>query len=146
LTFDLDDAHPDLLRSIIAVLAGVAVVSLLVEPLELTLVRAVAGGPIASEAEYFAVRNRPMILAVRVVLTAMAGLLGGYVAAKIAGAREMAHVKVAAALQTAALVNGMVFGAYAAATPRWAWLAMIAVTAPAMLGGGWIRVAAKRGG
>jgi hypothetical protein len=143
LTFDLDDG-PDIIRSIIAVLAGVAVVSLLVEPLELTLVRAVADGPIANEAEYFAVRNRPLLLAVRVLLSGVAGLLGGYVAAKVAGAREMAHVKAAAVLQTLALLNGMFFGAYAAATPRWAWVAMIVVTAPAMLAGGSIRVAAKR--
>jgi hypothetical protein len=143
LTFDLD-RNPDIIRSIIAVLAGIAVASLIVEPLELTLVRGVAGGPIANEAEYFAIRNRPWILAVRVLLTGVAGLLGGYVAAKVAGAREMAHVKVAAALQTLALVNGMLFGAYATTTPPWAWMAMIVVTAPAMLAGGWIRAAARR--
>ncbi len=130
-------------RSAIAVLSGVAIVSLVVEPLELTLVRAVADGPITNEAEYFAIRNRPGILVVKIVSTTLAGILAGYVTAKVAGTNEMTHASFAASLQTLALVNGMLSGPSASSTPVWVWIGLILLTGPAILLGASIRAAAR---
>ena len=132
------------LRSLLAVLVGIGLISLVVEPLEFTLVNAAASGPISDMAGYFAVRNQPGILTAKLVYTSAAALLGGYVAAKVAGRAEMAHVGFAATAQTAALIWGATTSEYAAFTPRWTWIALIMLTAPAMLAGGAVRARAAR--
>ena len=132
------------LRSIIAVLGGIGLVSIVVETLEFTLVNAVAGGTILDMAGYFAVRNRPAILGAKLVYNTLAAVLGGYMTAKVAGTREMAHAGVAALLQTAALIWGFTAGEYAAFTPAWMRIALVLLTGPAMLAGASIRARAAR--
>lgn len=131
-------------RSIIAVLGGVAVIPLVVEPLEFTLVRAVADVPIESMESYFAVRNQPGVLAAKIAYTSLAGVLGGYLAAKVAAAAEMRHGMVVAAVQTAALVWGFTAGEFAAYTPVWVRVALTLVTGPAILAGAAVRASAAR--
>ncbi|MBI4266283.1 MAG: hypothetical protein HY657_18065 [Acidobacteria bacterium] len=135
----------NLVRSLIAVIGGVALVSLVVEPLEFTLVNAVADASIEDMAGYFAVRNRPGILAAKLVYNSLAAVLGGYMAAKIAGTREMAHASAAALLQTAALIWGFTLSEYAPFTPAWTRVALVVLTGPAMLAGGMIRAKAASG-
>lgn len=130
------------IRSLLAVLGGIALVSLLVEPLEFTLVGAVAGGAVTDIDAYFAVRNRPWMLAAKLVYNTAAALLGGYMVAKIAGHAEMAHTGLAAAVQTAALIWGATASEYAPYTPAWMWVMLILLTGPAMLAGGAIRARA----
>lgn len=132
------------LRSIIAVLGGIGLVSIVVETLEFTLVNAVAGGTILDMAGYFAVRNRPVILGAKLVYNTLAAVLGGYMTAKVAGTREMAHAGVAALVQTAALIWGFTAGEYAAFTPAWMRIALVLLTGPAMLAGASIRARAVR--
>ena len=102
------------LRSIIAVLGGIGLASLVVEALEFTLVNAAAGGQITDMSGYFAVRNQPGMLGATLVYNTLAAFLGGYVTARIAGTSEMRHVGVAALAQTAALVWGFTAGEDAA--------------------------------
>ena len=130
------------LRSFIAVLGGVAVTSLVTETLEFTLVTAASGGTIADMAGYFQVRNRPAILAAKLVYNTLAGVLGGYMAAKVAGTREMLHGGVAALVQTAALVWGFMAGEFAAFTPVWMRAALVLLTGPAMVAGASVRARA----
>lgn len=127
------------LRSLIAVLGGIALISLIVEPLEFTLVNAVADQPIADMAAYFAIRNRPGMLAAKLVYNTLAALLGGYMTAKIAGATEMTHAAVAAAAQTAALIWGFTASEFAPYTPVWMRVALVLLTGPAMMAGAIIR-------
>jgi hypothetical protein len=129
-------------RSFIAVLGGVAVTSLVTETLEFTLVTAASGGTIADMAGYFQVRNRPAILAAKLVYNTVAGVLGGYLAAKVAGTRELLHGGAAAVLQTAALIWGFTAGEYAAFTPIWMRVALVLLTGPAMLAGASVRARA----
>lgn len=133
-----------IVRSIVAVLGGLAVISLLVEPLEFSLVNAVADAPIGSMQEYFAVRNRPGLLAAKLVYNALAAVLGGYLTAKIAGTAEMRHGALVAAAQTAAFIWGFTVGDYASYTPVWMRVALTLVTAPAILAGAAIRHAAAQ--
>lgn len=132
-------------RSIIAVLGGIGLTSVVVEALEFTLVNAVAGGTIADMAGYFAVRNQPAILGAKLVYNTLAAVLGGYMTARIAGNREMLHAGVAALVQMAALVWGFTAGEYAACTPAWMRVALVLLTGPAMLAGAATRARAMVG-
>ncbi|MBI4888723.1 MAG: hypothetical protein HY824_16615 [Acidobacteria bacterium] len=134
------------IRSIIAVLGGLAVVSLVTESLEFTLVTAASGGTVADMAGYFQVRNRPAILAAKLVYNTLAGVLGGYMTAKVAGARELRHGVVVAVVQTAALIWGFTAGEYAAFTPAWMRVALLLLTGPAMVAGASVRAKAVGGG
>ena len=129
-------------RSIIAVLGSIGLTSLVSEALEFTLVTAAAGGAIADLAGYFEVRNRPAILAAKLVYNSVAAILGGYITAKVAGSREMLHAGAAAALQTFALIWGFTMGEYAAFTPVWMRVALVLLTGPAMLVGASVRAKA----
>jgi hypothetical protein len=131
------------IRSIIAVLGGIGVISLVVEALEFTLVTAVSGGSIADMSGYFAVRNRPTILTAKVVYNTLAAVLGGYITAKIAATRELVHTAVAAVIQTLALIWGFTAGEYAGFTPAWTRIALVLLTGPAMMAGGMIRAKAQ---
>ncbi|MBI3048923.1 MAG: hypothetical protein HYY76_11515 [Acidobacteria bacterium] len=131
-------------RSLVAVLGGILLISVVVEVLEFTLVNARAGGAIADMPQYFAVRNQPMMLGAKLVYNTLAAVLGGYMTAKVAGSRERLHGGAAALVQTAALIWGFTAGEYAAFTPVWTRVALVAVTGPAMLVGASIRGRAAR--
>lgn len=130
------------LRSIVAILGGVLLISVVVEVLEFTLVNARAGGAIRDMPGYFAVRNQPMMLAAKLGYNTFAAVLGGYMTAKVAGHQEMLHGVVAALLQTAALIWGFTAGEYAAFTPVWMRVALVLLTGPAMMAGALIRARA----
>ena len=132
------------IRSLIAILGGIGLISLVAEVLEFTLVGAAAGGPLPDLDAYFAVRNRPSILGAKLVYNTVAAVLGGYMTAKIAGRHEMAHARIAALVQTAALIYGFTAGEFAAYTPVWMRAALIVLTGPAMLAGATIRTRAAR--
>jgi len=83
-------------RSIIAVLGGIGLASLVVEALEFTLVNAVAGGTIADMAGYFAVRNQPAVLGAKLVYNTLAAVLGGYMTAKDSSGNKCAILGVEA--------------------------------------------------
>ena len=134
----------DVIRSIIAVLGGIGLLSIVVEVLEFTLVTAVAGGPPTDLPAYFAVRNQPAILAAKVGYNSVGAVLGGYLTARVARGQEMAHGWVAAIVQTAALIYGFTIGEFAAFTPIWMRIALVLLTGPAMLLGASIRARAAR--
>ena len=133
-----------LIRSVVAVLGGIGLVSIVVEVLEFTLVNAVAGGRVTDMAGYFAVRNRPIMLGAQLGYNSIAAVLGGYLTARVAGTREVLHGSVAALLKTMALAWGFTAGEYAGFTPAWMRIALVLVTGPAMLVGASIRARAAR--
>ncbi|NOT25138.1 MAG: hypothetical protein HOP16_03445 [Acidobacteria bacterium] len=136
----------DIIRSIVAVLGGIGLISIVVEALEFTLVNAVSGGTITDMQGYFAVRNQPAILVAKLGYNSVGAVLGGYLTAKVAGRQEMRHGWAAAIVQTAGLVWGFTGGEFAAFTPVWMRIALVLVTGPAMLAGASIRARAVRSG
>ena len=134
--------HP--VRSLVAVLGGILLISVVVEVLEFTLVNARAGGAITDMTQYFAVRNQPVMLGAKLVYNSLTAVIGGYMVAKVAGSREMLHGAVAALVQTAALIWGFTAGEYAAFTPVWMRIALVCLTGPAMLLGASVRARAVR--
>lgn len=129
--------HP--MRSVIAVLGGFLLLFVLSQALEWVLVNAVADTPLQSTEAYLAVRNRSGVFAGVLASQAVAALLAGYTAAKIAGAAEMSHAALAAALYA----WGIAAGEAAAIMPVWMRVATIAITAPAMLAAASIRAKAR---
>jgi hypothetical protein len=125
------------LRGVLAVIAGIALFRLLVAVLETTLVGAIASTPVTNEAEFFAVRNRPGMLAASFAYNAVAGFLAGYITARIAGTREVLHASVGAA----ALVVTLFFDRF---TPGWARIVLAVVLGPTMVAGAWIRAKASQ--
>jgi hypothetical protein len=125
------------LRGVAAVIAGIALFRLLVAVLETTLVGAMANAPVTNEAEYFAVRNRPGMLAAAIGYNAVAAFLAGYTTARIAGVREVLHASVGAA----ALIVTLFFDRF---TPGSARIVLAVVLGPTMMAGAWIRAKASR--
>jgi hypothetical protein len=130
------------IRSFAAVLGGILLISVVAEVLEFTLVSARAGGALTDIQAYFAVRNQPVMLAAKLVYNGLAAVLGGYMIAKVAGSHEMLHAAGGALVQTVALVWGFTAGEYAAFTPVWMRVALVALTGPAMLAGASVRARA----
>lgn len=129
-------------RSLVAVIAGVGVISVVVQLLEFTLVNAAAPTPISDMAAYFAILNQPLMLAAKLVYNTLAAILGGYITARIAGTSEVRHGMVAAAAQTAAYAWGFTLGKFASFTPVWMRLVLVLITGPAMIAGATIRARA----
>lgn len=126
-------------RSILSVLGGFVLFQVLTQLLELPLVAFVGGGPPQDEATYLAVRNQTMVLGARVGYTIAAGLLAGYMSAKVAGVFEIRH-----ALGAAALVTGQLLMEFTTqfAPPLWTRAALLLVAGPSMLLGAWVRASA----
>lgn len=130
------------IRSIIAVLAGVALVNVMTQLLEAMLIAAAAGGSVSDTAALIEVRNRPAVLGGKLVSDTLVALLAGYVTAKVAAHGELLHGGVAALVVTAALIRGFTIGEGAELTPVWMRVALVALTGPAMLVGASIRAKA----
>ena len=130
------------LRSVVAVLGGVVVLSFMDRVLEGTLVSALADAPPTDQASYLAVRNRPLVLAVTLVVHTMAAVLAGYITGRIAGGQETRHAIGAGAVLMAAylwaflLDNPML-------PPVWVRIVMLLVTVPALVGGAIVRTQAR---
>jgi hypothetical protein len=127
------------MRTAIAALGGFLLLFVLSQSLEWALVNALAGAPLQNTEAYLAVRNRTGVLVGVLGSTAVAALLAGYVTAKVAGAAELSHAGLAAAL----FAWGINTGESAAITPMWMRVAMVALTAPAMLVGASVRAKAR---
>ena len=132
----------NLLRSAAAVIAGAILILFMHGTLEQTLVRAIADGPVTNEAEFVAVRNRPVVLVASIVTLGLASMLAGYIMAKIAGAHEVRHAAGAAVIMTG-IYAAAFFGGNAMLPPVWVRVAMLVVTPPALIAGASIRAQAR---
>ena len=129
-------------RSIIGVLGGIVIISLLGQLLEVPLVNAFAAEPITDLNGYLAVRNQPPIHIALLAIAAITGVLAGYMVAKIAGQYELRHAAFAAGLQALLLIRGFAAEDAAAAFPAWLRLGLVLVTVAAMLLGAAVRARA----
>jgi hypothetical protein len=131
------------MRSLVAVLGGLLMLFVLTQVLELVLVRTAAAGPLANMEQYLAVRGRTGVLVGLLASQAVASLLAGYTTAKVAGAAELTHAGISAALQTALFAWGFTVGENASLSPVWVRVATVVITAPAMLAGASVRAKAR---
>jgi hypothetical protein len=117
-----------ILRSLLAVLVGLVLISLIVEPLEFGLVAAVNGGVTTDPDTYIRVRNGPAFLAAKVVYNTAAAIVGGWVTARLARRAPMAHGLVLAVIQKAAFGWAVANPALRRTTPDWMWACLIVLT------------------
>jgi hypothetical protein len=134
-----------ILRGLVGVLVALAVSVGFVQILELTLANAIAGRPLQSMDEYAAVLNALPVLGVRVVVTSVVALLGGYLCAKLAEADEMRYTLIAVIFRILAVAGGNAAG-YMPRTPVAALAVLLTVSTGAMLAGGAVRAAASAAG
>jgi hypothetical protein len=106
-----------------------------VELVEFLLVALLSGGIVTDQAAYFEMRNRTGFLAAKFGYNTLGGILGGYVAAAIAGRRPLLHGALLAGLQTAAFGLAMARPDLASTAPRWAWVGFTFTTAAGILAG-----------
>ena len=133
------------LRGLIGVLVGLAVSVGFVQFLELMLANAVAGRPLQSMQDYAVILNSLPVLGIRLIVTSVVALLGGYLCAKLAEADEMRYTLIAVIFRILAIAGGNAAG-YMPRTPVWALAVLLTVSTGAMLAGGAIRAAAAAAG
>lgn len=117
-----------MLRSVLAVLAGLVVISVLVESIEFALVALVNGGATTDPDTYFRIRNQPAFLAAKLVYNTAAAIVGGFLAAWLARRAAVAHGIVLAVVQTAAFGWALANPAIRRSTPDWMWACLIVLT------------------
>ena len=130
--------HP-ILRSVLALVAGMLLITIAVELVEFLLVALLSGGIVTDQAAYFEMRNRTGFLAAKLGYNALGGVLGGYAAAAFAGRRYLLHAALLAGLQTAAFALAMVQPDLARTAPGWAWVGFTVTTAAGIFAGARIR-------
>jgi hypothetical protein len=128
------------LRGLVAVIGGLTVTRLLVQPLEITLVNALAQQPLSSPGDIAAVLNSPAMMVARLLYTGVASILGGYVTARVAAHDPMRYTIIAAAFQALVLIWGFAAG-YAPPTPMVMRIGLVVCSTLGMLAGGSIRAA-----
>jgi hypothetical protein len=123
------------LRSLIAVLVGVVLISAIAEPIEFALVTLVHGGVTTDPDVYFSVRNRQGFLAAKLVYNTAAAIVGGFAAARLGRRSPMGHGMVVAIVQTAAFGWAMGNPGLRRSTPDWVWACLIVLTFAGILAG-----------
>ena len=122
------------IRSVVAVLGGFVLFAILSQVMVRTLIASLAG----DVASYMTVA--PPLLALAVVAQGFAGLLAGYMTARIASAHQRQHGAVLAGLFALLSIWSFAVTPEAAQqVPRWMQVATIVVVAAAMFAGGAVR-------
>lgn len=129
------------LRSILGVVAGLIAISIIAEGIEFLLVTALQGGAVTDPDAYFEVRNRPLVLGLKLVYNTLAAGVGGYLAAWIGGRAHLAHGAALAVVQLVLFVWGMTASEYAGTTPAWAWITLCVTMSAAIVLGARLRAA-----
>jgi len=128
-----------MLRSVLAVVVGLLLISLIVEPLEFVLVALVNGAIVTEQEAYFTIRNQPALLAAKVAYNTAAAIIGGYVAAWIARRAPLAHGVTLALVQTVAFGWALTRPELRGTTPDWMWACLIVLTFAGIVAGSWLR-------
>lgn len=122
-------------RYILALVMGLAVISMIAEGIEFLLV-VLANGSVPAPETYFEIRNRVWFLGLKFLYNGFALFVGGWLAARIASRWSFSCVIALALIQTLSLIWGMTFSEFARTTPFWAWIALTIEAPPCILIGG----------
>lgn len=115
-------------RLCVGIIVGLLLTSLVVEMIELGVVLLASGEPFAqlqaNQDRYFAVRNQPWVLGLKMVYTVGGATLGGWAAAKIAAHFRRLAFAGLTVVQCATLIWAGFFSELAATSPSWLWIAL----------------------
>lgn len=133
----------NLIFLLFAVLAGLTLITLISEGVEILVVTTMSGKSLSELAQdqtgYFAIRNAPSIVALKLVYNTFAAFIGGYVCAVIARSRILLSVYILAGIQTLGFVYGMTLSEYADTTALWLWLSLMILSVGSIIGSGYFR-------
>ncbi|GBD31200.1 MAG: hypothetical protein KatS3mg081_0904 [Gemmatimonadales bacterium] len=121
-------ASTRVVRSALAIILGLAFISLLVEALEFGLVTLVNGSPTTDSETYYGIRNRSWFLVTKLVYNTIAAAAAGFAAALIAGYAHLRHGVALALIQTLAFGWALTQEEMRRWTPDWVWVALIVLT------------------
>jgi len=114
-----------IIRSIAGVLAGIFLISVLVEGIEFGLVALINGQQTTDPDVYYSIRNRVWFLALKLVYNTLAAITGGFIASLIAGYEHRKHGIGLAVLQTISFGYALTQPEISQWTPAWLWFALI---------------------
>ena len=115
----------NVLRFILGVILGLAVISIIAESVEFGLVTLVNGGITTDMDVYFDIRNQLWFLILKFIYNGMGAFVGGWLAKTIASLWKVACVITLAVIQTVSLIWGMTLSEFTGTTPAWAWILLI---------------------
>lgn len=115
-------------RTVLAVVAGIVFISAVVEGLEFALVTLINSEPTTNPDVYYGIRNRGWFLATKLVYNSLAAIGGGFLAAAVAGYAQLKHGLAVAVAQTLAFLWGLTQPAVSRRTPGWMWACLIVLT------------------
>jgi hypothetical protein len=130
-------------RGLGAAVVGVVCYRVVTWFLEMMLVGTNSETPPADYAAHYAVLSRPGVAAAKLAVDALVAVWAGYMAAKVAGERELTYGVLAALAVTTELAWQHLASEFAGATPWWMRTGLLLITAPAMLAGAWVRGRAR---
>lgn len=120
-------------RSTFALVAGLLVISVLVESVEFALV-AVANGRMTTDSEgYFTIRNQAWFLTAKLVYNTIGAVARGYLAARAAGCAYLHHGIALAAIQSSAFIWALTKPQIRHSTPMWMWTVLIPLSAAGII-------------
>ncbi len=132
-----------ILFSVLAIIAGLVVITLITELAEILMVSLSSGKSLSevtkNPKEYFEVRNQPVNIVLKIIYNTAAAFAGGLVCVLIARYNKLKHAMILAAIQIAGFIYGMTISEYANTTPVWLWLVLIAVTTIGIMAAGYIK-------
>ncbi len=126
--------------SVLGILTGLLLVTLISESVEIMIVKTLSGKSLTeltqNQDEYFAIRNEPTIVALKLVYNTTAAFIGGYACAVVVRGRVLLPVLILAGIQALGFVYGMTLSPYASTTALWLWLTLTVLSVGAIIGAG----------
>lgn len=124
-----------IIRSVIAVLAGLIVLTVVGETIEYVITVFIYGADSGSNESYFGIRNQPLNLVYKLIYNFLCGMLGGVVAVKIASNRKPIHGYALASIQLISFIWAMTDNEMRSFAPLWAWVSFTVVTVGGIITG-----------
>lgn len=119
------------LRFLVGFLLGMFTITLLTEVVEFAIVKLTSGHTIdylsSYQDEYFEIRNRPLILGLKVLYTLFGSFCGGFVATYIAKNNGKIVMITLAVVQFSGLIYGAFFSDFSNSTPLWMWIILLII-------------------
>ena len=119
------------IRLIIGIITAMIVLTIVVEGIELLIVRLVSGQSIEyfsnDQSEYFAIRNQTWILVLKVCYTFLAALLAGWLGSKITKFLQKQFFVLIAILQSTAFLYAMLFSEFKDTLHPFYWIFLLMI-------------------
>lgn len=133
--------------SILGILTGIIVLSLIIEVFELLLVMNLSGKTMeelqANQSLYFSIRNQLWFLIIKVLLSIVVSIISGRLCVLIARGTQKVSLAILAAIQFLSIIFGALFSNMKDTTPFIIWMILCVVIPMSILFGGYYTLKKK---